>query len=189
MFRDRKMQHYEHVSSPHTSLWIQCNLSKFLKLIPFVFFIKLGLQTVRHDWAHTHTHTHTQTHRTPDKIILKHIWLSKGLKNSQDIPEKDEVGGNLVSGIIMKLYGKWNKLDASSRCPVWTRRDVVTLQTAGEEGLDWGHWLSKQKEVKLNSLLLHIFWTLCKLQRYWGLTGERQEDFFNKKVLTIKGKD
>ena len=73
MFRDRKMQHYEHVSSPHTSLWIQCNLSKFPELIPFVcFFHKTGVANSQTRLG-THTHTDTQTHRKPDKIILKHI--------------------------------------------------------------------------------------------------------------------
>ena len=42
MFIHRKTQHFEHVNSPQTSLWIQCNPNKFPELIKLVFFfIKL----------------------------------------------------------------------------------------------------------------------------------------------------
>ena len=66
MFRDRKMQHFEHVSSPHTSLWIQCNLSKFpelVSLVCFCFFHKTGVaksQTQLSARVHTHTENLTR---------------------------------------------------------------------------------------------------------------------------------
>ena len=72
MFRDRKMQHFEHVSSPHTSLWIQCNLSKFpelILLVCFCFFIKWVAKSQTRLSARAHTHRE----RKLDKIILKNI--------------------------------------------------------------------------------------------------------------------
>lgn len=58
-------------------------------------------------------------------------------------------------------------IDRKTACNVLSRCDMVTLfRQEGQKLWGWDYWSFREKKIKLNPFLLHIFWTLSKLQRY-----------------------